>query len=77
MKNILKEPSMEEYAKKRKKDKSPKIRDVTVKKADGGYIVEINEEYSETKSIGESRKPSVYKDLEGVYQCLADKFGGD
>jgi len=78
IKNVLTDDKlpMEEYAKKRAKDKMPKIRDVTVKRAKGGYIVEVNEEYSEKNSMEDTRKPHVFKNLMGVHQLLIDKFGG-
>jgi len=65
MKLTVKEMPMEEYAKERNKKKE--ITSVRVKKAKGGYIVEADEmEYG--------AKPSVYKDLQGVYKCLQEKF---
>ena len=66
----MKEESMEEYAKSREKKSKSKIRSVTVKKAQGGYIVEVhNDDYGMPQQL-------VYKDLDGVSECLEKKFGG-
>jgi hypothetical protein len=54
---------MEAYAEKR--NKKEEIREVHVKKAKGGFVVTTDYD----------SKPSVYKDLDGVFQCLQDKFG--
>lgn len=58
---------MEDYAKSRAK--KGKVRSVRVEKAEGGFIVTPDYDIG-----GENKK--VYKDLDGVYKCLQDKFGG-
>jgi len=63
----LPEPSMKEYASK-KKGKN-EVREVIIRKADGGYIVDVN-----MKNYEESRKPKVYADLEGVMECLKENL---
>ena len=62
--------TMEEYAKKRN-GKSGEVRSVSIRKADGGFIVDVS-----STDFEHDQKPKVYKDLAGVYKCLADKFGG-
>lgn len=61
--------SMDEYAKKRNKKES-KIVGVTIRKAHGGYIVNVD-----TESYDGRPEPSVYNDLAGVMKCVKEKLG--
>jgi hypothetical protein len=64
--------SMEEYVEKRKKKKEPsQVISVKVERAANGYIA--RREYKNYDDERQ-RKPEIYKDLDGVMECLHDAF---
>lgn len=62
-------PSMVEYASSKKKNGS--VQSITIRKAEGGYIVDVSHE-----DYGIGGRPRVYSDIAGVLECVKSKLGG-